>query len=48
MDGTWYDSSDSIKKVDGRYTPIEWSLDTLGGSSVQSGWDGTDEKGSTD
>lgn len=34
MDGTWYDSSDCIKKADGRSTPLEWSLETLGGNLV--------------
>lgn len=48
MDGTWYGSSDCIKKADWRSTPLEWSSETLGGGSVQSGWDGIDEKLSTD
>lgn len=47
IDGTWYDSSACIKKDDWSSNPLEWSLETLGGSSIQSGCDVTDEKGST-
>ena len=48
MDGTWNDSSDYIRKVDGRSIPLEWSSETLGGICVQSGSDGILLKGSND
>lgn len=47
MVGTWDDSSHYIKKVDWRSTPLEWSSETLGGSSVRSGWDSIAKKRST-
>lgn len=48
MDGTWYVSSGCIKEDDGRSSPMEIWSETLGVSSVQSGWVGINEKGSTD